>query len=322
MTWLVTGGCGYIGAHVVSELIKDQVDVIVLDENKFSDGRIPQQARIINANLNQNQTIQRIFTDYEITGVVHIAARKMVGQSIEKPLYYWKENVGGFINLLSAMQTNSVKNLVFSSSAAVYGQPNSSFGELTNEEAPRNPINPYGQTKFAGEMLSEAMSQSDGLKVAALRYFNVAGAGRPELGDQYVSNLVPIVFDALGRGEQPIVFGDDYSTPDGTCIRDYVHVQDLAEAHVSAMNFVENSAPGFTAINIGTGIGASVFDVLNMIQEVTGIEISPIHAPRRLGDPAALVADVSKAKEILNWSSKRNLKDMITSSWDAWQFHK
>jgi UDP-glucose 4-epimerase len=322
MVWLVTGGAGYIGAHVVTELVNSNVDVIVLDEDKFSDGRLPQQARIINANLNQNQTVQRIFSDYEIAGVIHIAARKMVGQSIEKPLYYWKENVSGFINLLSAMQAHQVKNLVFSSSAAVYGQPESVGIELVNEEYPTMPINPYGQTKLAGEMVSEAMANSDGLKVAALRYFNVAGAGYPELGDKFASNLVPIVFDAIDRGAQPIVFGDDYSTPDGSCIRDYVHVQDLAEAHVAAMNFVETSEPGFTAINIGTGVGASVFEVLNMIQEVTGMDVSPVQAPRREGDPAALVADVSKAKQVLNWSSSRNLKEIIESAWEAWQFQK
>jgi UDP-glucose 4-epimerase len=221
------------------------------------------------------------------------------------------------------MKRHDVKNFVFSSSAAVYGQPDVPVGTLITENVECNPINPYGATKLEGEVLSRAMAESDGLKVAALRYFNVAGAGRPELGDQYIFNLVPIVFDALDRGEQPMVFGDDYNTPDGSCIRDYVHVQDLAEAHVAAMDFVEKSDPGFTAINIGTGKGASVFEVLDMMQEVTGRDISAIHADRRAGDPAALVADISKAKEILNWSSSRDLKDIVSSAWDAWQLgHK
>jgi UDP-glucose 4-epimerase len=157
------------------------------------------------------------------------------------------------------------------------------------------------------------------MKVVALRYFNVAGAGRPELGDQYRFNLVPIVFDALERGQQPIVFGNDYSTPDGSCIRDYVHVQDLAEAHISAMDFVENSDPGFMAINIGTGSGASVFEVLSMIQNVTGISIDPTIGQRREGDPAALVADASFAKEVLGWQSSRDLRDIVSSAWGAWK---
>ena len=172
-------------------------------------------------------------------------------------------------------------------------------------------------------MLSKAMADSDGLKVAALRYFNVAGAGRPDLGDQYVFNLVPIVLDALDRGEQPIVFGNDYDTPDGSCIRDYVHVQDLAEAHIAAMDFVEKSDPGFNAINIGTGIGASVYEVLAVIQDVTGVLLDPVIGQRREGDPPALVADVAKATEVLGWNSSRDLREIVSSAWDAWKLgHK
>ena len=172
-------------------------------------------------------------------------------------------------------------------------------------------------------MLSKAMANSDGLKVAALRYFNVAGAGRPDLGDQYIFNLVPIVLDALDRGEQPIVFGNDYDTPDGSCIRDYVHVQDLAQAHIAAMDFVEKSDPGFSAINIGTGTGASVYEVLAMIQEVAGISLDPVIGQRRDGDPPALVADVAKAREVLGWTSSRDLREIVSSAWDAWQLgHK
>jgi UDP-glucose 4-epimerase len=216
-----------------------------------------------------------------------------------------------------------VKNFVFSSSASVYGQPDMPPGTLINEQTPCSPINPYGVTKLEGELLSRAMADSDGLSVAALRYFNAAGAGRPDLGDQYIFNLVPIVFDALERGSQPTVFGNDYSTPDGSCIRDYVHVQDLAEAHIAAMNFVEESDPGFTAMNIGTGSGTSVYEVLEMIQDVTGIAIEPIVGQRREGDPPALVADVSLAKELLSWQSSRDLREIVSSAWDAWQLgHK
>jgi UDP-glucose 4-epimerase len=323
-TWLITGGAGYIGAHIVESANTSGRDVVVLDD--LSTGiasRLGLGIPLAQISLQNVADLDRVFNDVEITGVLHLAAKKRVGESVERPDYYWQENVVGLQNLLDAMKRHDVKNFVFSSSAAVYGQPDVPLGTLINEEIECSPINPYGATKLEGELLSRAMAESDGLRVAALRYFNVAGAGRPELGDQYMFNLVPIVFDALERGKQPLVFGDNYNTPDGSCIRDYVHVQDLADAHVAAMDFVEKSEPGFTTINIGTGTGASVFEVLNMIEDVTGIEISPIHADRRAGDPAALVADVSKAKEILNWSSTRDLRDIVTSAWDAWKLgHK
>jgi UDP-glucose 4-epimerase len=324
LNWLITGGAGYIGAQVIESALDTGRNVIVLDD--LSTGianRLNSQVVIHNFSLQDVPQLNNLFATNAFDGVLHLAAKKRVGESVERPDYYWQENVIGFQNLLSAMKIGGVKNLVFSSSAAVYGQPDVPTGTLITEEIECNPINPYGTTKLEGEVLSRAMAESDGIKVAALRYFNVAGSGRPELGDQYMFNLVPIVFDALERGEQPMVFGDDYNTPDGSCIRDYVHVQDLAEAHVAAMDFVEKSDPGFTAINIGTGTGASVFEVLNMIQDVTGISIDPIIGQRREGDPAALVADVSKAKEILNWSSSRDLKDIVSSAWDAWQLgHK
>jgi len=324
MTWLITGGAGYIGAHVVENTKFSDRDVVVLDD--LSTGiasRLGSGIPLVQISLQHVSDLDRVFQDADITGVLHLAAKKRVGESVERPDYYWQENVVGLQNLLDAMKRHDVKNFVFSSSAAVYGQPDVPFGTLITEDIECNPINPYGATKLEGEVLSAAVAESDGLKVAALRYFNVAGAGRPELGDQYIFNLVPIVFDALDRGEQPMVFGDDYNTPDGSCIRDYVHVQDLAEAHVAAMDFVEKSDPGFTAINIGTGKGASVFEVLRMIENVAGIQISPIHADRRAGDPAALVADVSFAKSVLGWQNSRNLRDIVTSAWEAWKLgHK
>jgi UDP-glucose 4-epimerase len=324
MAWLITGGAGYIGAHVVESTKASGRDVVVLDDLSTGiSSRLGRRVPLVQTSLQNVSDLDRVFTDAEISGVLHLAAKKRVGESVERPEYYWQENVVGLQNLLDAMKRHDVKDFVFSSSAAVYGQPDVPFGTLITEGIECNPISPYGATKLEGEVLSQAMAESDGLKVAALRYFNVAGAGHPELGDQYIFNLVPIVFDALERGEQPLVFGNDYNTPDGSCIRDYVHVQDLAEAHVAAMDFVEDSDSGFTAINIGTGKGASVFELLNMMREVTGREISTIHAGRRAGDPAALVADVSKAKEVLNWESKRDLREIVSSAWDAWQLgHK
>ncbi len=324
MTWLITGGAGYIGAHVVDGTLASGREVVVLDD--LSSGiaaRLNPRTPLIQTSLQNVPEINRIFEDADITGVVHLAAKKRVGESVERPDYYWHENVVGLQNLLLAMKQHGVKNFVFSSSASVYGQPDMPPGTLITEQTPCSPINPYGETKLEGELLSKAMADSDGLKVAALRYFNVAGAGRPDLGDQYIFNLVPIVLDALDRGEQPIVFGNDYDTPDGSCIRDYVHVQDLAEAHIAAIHFVEESDPGFNAINIGTGIGASVYEVLAMIQDVTGVLLDPVIGQRREGDPPALVADVVKATEVLGWNSSRDLREIVSSAWDAWKLgHK
>ena len=320
MTWLITGGAGYIGAHVVENTLASSREVVVLDD--LSSGiatRLSNKVPLVQTSLQDTLGIKRVFEDFDITGVVHLAAKKRVGESVERPDYYWQENVVGLQNLLLAIKQHGVKNFVFSSSASVYGQPDMPPDTLITEQTPCSPINPYGATKLEGELLSKAMANSGGLKVAALRYFNVAGAGRPDLGDQYIFNLVPIVLDALDRGEQPIVFGNDYDTPDGSCIRDYVHVQDLAEAHISAMDFVEKSDPGFTAINIGTGAGASVYEVLGMIQEVTGILLDPVIGQRRDGDPPALVADVTKAREVLGWTSSRDLREIVSSAWDAWK---
>ena len=321
MTWLVTGGAGYIGSHIVQAMDQKGFQVVVVDD--LSSGiasRLSSEIPLVQTSLRNSEALHNVFDTHNISGVVHLAAKKRVGESVERPDYYWQENVGGLQNLLTAMNAHNVKNFVFSSSAAVYGQPVLPDGELITEETQCFPINPYGATKLEGEVLSQAAAESNGLNVVALRYFNVAGAGRPELGDQYIFNLVPIVFDALDRGERPIIFGDDYSTPDGSCVRDYVHVQDLSDAHIAAIEFVEKSATGYIAINIGTGSGASVFEVIQMIQEVTGISIDPIIGSRREGDPVALVADVSLAKDILGWQSNRNLRDIVSSAWEAWHF--
>ena len=320
MTWLITGGAGYIGAHVVRETLKSGRNVVILDD--MSTGiatRIPDGVTLEEVTLVDKAGVEAVFAKHEITGVLHLAARKQVGESVEKPLYYWDENINGLTHLVGAMKNSGIKNLVFSSSAAVYGEPDIAPDALITEATHCLPINPYGATKLAGEWIAQALSASDDFHVAALRYFNVAGAGSPQLGDQFILNLVPIVFDALTKGNQPRVFGDDYPTPDGSCIRDYVHVQDLAEAHVAAMDYVERPDTTFAAINIGTGRGASVFEVLDMVREVTGLEVTPERIQRRAGDPAALTADVSRAAQLLDWQSKYDLRDIISSAWTAWQ---
>jgi UDP-glucose 4-epimerase len=323
MTWIVTGGAGYIGAHVVDSAVFGGQGCFVIDD--LSTGvveRLKPRIPFVQKTLQNVTDLDHFFEDSRITGVVHLAAKKRVGESVERPDYYWQENVVGFQNLLNVMLKHNVKNLVFSSSASVYGQPQLQSGTLVTEETICEPINPYGETKLEGERLSRKFAEEHGFKIAALRYFNVAGAGRKDLGDRFTYNLIPIVFDAIDRGEQPVVFGDDYDTPDGSCIRDYVHVQDLADAHIAAIDLVENSVPGFRAINIGTGFGASVFEVIDMISEVTGHSLEPRVVDRRQGDPASLVADVCKAKEVLSWESKYDLRDIVTSAWVAWQFDK
>lgn len=320
MTWLITGGAGYIGAHVVLETLKSGREPLVLDD--LSSGvaaRLPLGVKIERVTLADVKAVESVFAKNKIDGVLHLAAKKQVGESVERPDYYWQENVGGFQNLVNVMKQNDVKNLVFSSSASVYGAPVMERGQTISELENCSPINPYGLTKLEGEIISEALAVSDSFRVAALRYFNVAGAGQPELRDRFAFNLVPIVFEAIDARRSPKVFGDDYNTADGSCIRDYVHVQDLAEAHVAAMDLVESMQPGFEAINIGTGVGASVFEVISMIQDVTGIELDPEIVERRAGDPAALVANVSKANEILGWKSKYDLHRIVESAWNAWE---
>lgn len=320
MTWLITGGAGYIGAHVVAEAMKSGREVVVLDDLSTGiETRIPDGVPFSRVTLTDAQAVHSVFKEHSIHGVLHLAARKQVGESIERPDYYWEENVHGFQNLLDAMSAHSVNKLVFSSSASVYGQPDLAGDEMITETTTCQPINPYGATKLVGEWYAQAKTVSDGMSVAALRYFNVAGAGRPDLGDVITFNLVPIVCEAITKGTSTKIFGDDYPTPDGTCIRDFIHVQDLAEAHVAAMDLVDSQNGKFEAINIGTGRGSSVREVITMLAEVSGHDIAPEIVERRKGDPAALVAEVSKAKEVLQWQSRYDLHDIVSSAWQAWQ---
>jgi UDP-glucose 4-epimerase len=317
MSVLVTGGAGYIGSHVVRLLQNRGEEVVVVDD--FSTGLAERlgDATQIHLNLSSAEAIETlgdVMREYGVTSVIHLAARKQVGQSVEQPEEYYLQNIGGMANLLSAMRQNGVTRLVFSSSAATYGMPDV---PAVTEDLDCRPINPYGETKLVGEWLAADAARAWGLRHANLRYFNVAGAGWPDLADTAVLNLVPIVFAALREGRAPKVFGDDYATPDGSCVRDYVHVLDLAEAHLAALDYLDTDEREHSTFNVGTGTGSSVFEVIDEIRRVTGQNFDIDVTPRRAGDPPFLCADVSRIENTLGWKAKNGLAEIIESAWAA-----
>ena len=315
-TWLVTGGAGYIGGHVVRALQDSGRSVVVLDD--FSSGHVrtvPADVPIVRASVGDVVAVSGALQEFDVDGVVHLAAKKAAGESVHMPLYYFAENVGGMIGLLQAMQDTGVNKFVYSSSAAVYGTPTSN---PITEDFPLQPESPYGQTKVIGEWMVADQTTVTGMSWVALRYFNVAGAGSDELGDSSVNNLIPMVFRALSRGERPQIFGDDYPTPDGTCIRDYIHVVDLAEAHVAAVNLCETTQAA-DVFNVGRGHGSSVRQVMDVISAVIGRDVDPEVVSRRLGDPPASTAATDRIAGKLGWQSRYELDDMISSAWSAWR---
>lgn len=253
-----------------------------------------------------------------MTGVVHLAARKQVGESVAEPTLYYQDNVGGLATLLEAVAGAGVKRFVFSSSAAVYGNPDV---DLITEGTPCAPMSPYGETKLTGEWLVRATGRAHGISTVCLRYFNVAGAASPELADTGIFNIIPMVFDRLTHGEAPRIFGDDYPTPDGTCVRDYIHVADLAEAHLAAARRLTESASSDLTVNIGRGEGVSVRELLALIAEVTGTTLEPVVEPRRPGDAPRAVASAALAAEQLGWVARREVREMVESAWRGWLLH-
>ncbi|MGW3940731.1 UDP-glucose 4-epimerase GalE [Streptomyces phaeochromogenes] len=320
MTWLITGGAGYIGAHVVRAMTEAGERAVVYDD--LSTGiaeRVPDGVPLVVGSTLDGERVARALNDHTVTGVVHLAAKKQVGESVDLPLHYYRENVEGLRVLLQAVTAAAVPSFVFSSSAAVYGMPSAAReGALVTEETPCVPMSPYGETKLAGEWLVRATGRAHGLSTASLRYFNVAGAAAPELADTGVFNLIPMVFEKLTEGVPPRVFGDDYPTPDGTCVRDYIHVADLAEAHVAAARRLA-AAPGTDlTLNIGRGEGVSVREMIDRINEVTGHTLAPTVTPRRPGDPPRVVASADRIAAELAWKAKYDVHDMITSAWEGW----
>ena len=317
MTWLLTGGAGYIGAHIVRAFQAIDLPVVVLDD--LSAGvreNVPDDVPFVEAAVQDAAAVRAAVRDHGVTGLLHLAAKKAVGESVEKPLFYWDENVGGMTRLLQACVDEGVERFLFSSSAAVYGTPPV---EHVTEDTPTAPLSPYGETKLAGEWLLRdlAVAQPQ-LRWSALRYFNVAGTGSPELSDRSVANLIPMTFAALSEGRKPQLFGDDYDTRDGSCIRDYIHVVDLADAHAAAARRLDEGPLG-EVYNVGRGEGVTVKEVFATVREVTGIDFEVDVAARRAGDPAAYFADPAKATEQLSWTAQRGLKEMVASAWEGWQ---
>lgn len=317
MTWMITGGAGYIGAHVARVMAGAGERVVVVDD--VSSGvpeRLPADIPLVRGTSLDGDLVRRVCAEHAVTGVVHLAARKQVGESVEQPLRYYRENVGGLTTLLEAVVDAGVQRFVFSSSAAVYGNPPDA--DLVAEDTPCAPVSPYGETKLAGEWLVRAAGKAHGLTTTCLRYFNVAGAASPELADTGVFNVVPMVFDRLTRGEAPRIFGTDHPTPDGTCVRDYIHVSDLAEAHLAAARRPVEPGGDLT-VNIGRGEGVSVRELLTVIAEVTGDHREPLVEPRRAGDAPRAVADVRLAAKELGFGAGRGVREMVESAWAGWR---
>jgi UDP-glucose 4-epimerase len=310
---LVVGGAGYIGAHVAYLLQENGYGVRIYDD--FSNGlksRIDGKfSDVVIGDVLDRQAL--ISACEGIDAVIHLAAKKAVGESVDNPLKYYENNVGGTLNLLAAMSLKGVKRIVFSSTAAVYA-PSEKLA-ITEDDL-TEPLSPYGQTKLLSEKLISAVAKAENLSAISLRYFNVVGALRDEFADNSKDNLVPKVFAALKAGKNPEIYGSDYPTKDGSCIRDYIHVSDLAKAHLVALEkvFATNVDEVY---NVGSGTGYSVTEMINQIAESIGKSITPTLSPRRPGDTAQLIASIAKIERDLGWKPERSLKEMIDSAWQA-----
>ncbi|KGM98006.1 UDP-glucose 4-epimerase [Clostridium novyi A str. 4552] len=320
MSILVCGGAGYIGSHMVAHLLENKKDVVILDNLSTGHKSSLLGGKFYKGNLQDDKLLDKIFSENKVESVIDFAAFSLVGESVQEPLKYFNNNITSTISLLNAMKKHNIKNIVFSSTAATYGEPKNIPIKETDLTIPTNP---YGESKLAVEKILKWCDNAYGIKYTVLRYFNAAGAhidGKIGEAHNPESHLIPIVLQvALGKRKKIMIFGNDYNTPDGTCIRDYIHVSDLASAHLLALNRL-NMGKGSAIFNLGNGSGFSVKEVVDMCKNVTKVNIPFEIAPRRLGDPAILIASAEKAKKELHWIPKYNSLESIIST--AWEWHK
>lgn len=321
-TILVAGGAGYIGSHTVKYLLKNNYNVVVVDNLVYGHAEAVLTPNFEHIDLSDKEALDKVFKKYKPDAVIHFAAYTYVGESVKEPKKYYHNNVINTINLLDTMLENGVKNIVFSSTCATYGNPQ--YMPM-DEKHPQFPINPYGKTKLMVEKIMQDYHSAYGLKYVALRYFNAAGGdAEGQLGESHdpETHLIPLVLKAIkGEISQITVFGTDYETPDGTCIRDYIHVEDLADAHMLAVEKLLSGGESY-CINLGTGIGNSVKEIIDVSQIVTRKKVPVVYGERREGDPAILYAANSTAKEVLGWSPKyTDIEEIIKTAW-IWEQNK
>jgi len=320
MAILITGGAGYIGSHTVKELLKTNREIVIFDNlSRGHHEAIPVGVKFEKIDILNRDLLLKALIKYNIDSIIHFAAFAYVEESVRNPELYYRNNVNGSFNLINSAVIAGVKRFIFSSTCSVYGNPNKIPIDETTEV---NPINPYAKTKLLVENKIREVSEVTGMKYVILRYFNAAGDSPDgEIGESHdpEPHLIPrVMYSALGKLNNLKIYGDDYPTKDGTCIRDYIHVTDLANAHLKALEYIENDNESII-LNLGTGEGYSVSEIIEKAREITGVDIKAEIDLRREGDPAILVADNKKAKKVLNWNPQFGLKEIIQT---AWNWHK
>ncbi len=312
----MTGGAGYIGAHVVRSLQQQGMTPVVLDDLSSGLARfVPAEVPFVQADINDTAAVAATMREHGCVGVIHVAGYKYAGVSVQRPLHTYTQNVTGTASVLAAMEAADVNHIVFSSSAAVFGTPDT---DLVTEDSPTRPESPYGESKLIGEwLIADVAKARPGFTGVSLRYFNVVGSATDAVYDASPHNLFPLVIEALLAGRTPRINGVDYPTPDGTCVRDYVHVGDLADTHVAAAQALLAGRALKPAYNLGSGTGLSVRQIMDAMAEVSGVAFTPEIAPRRPGDPARIVADGSAAAADLGWKMSYSLSEMVSTAWSA-----
>lgn len=333
MKVLVTGGIGFIGSHTIVELQQAGHEVVAIDNLENSNRQVVQNIQtitgtpfdFIEADIRNKAALEAVFSNHTIDAVIHFAAYKAVGESVQKPLAYYENNIGGTINLIETMQRHGVDKLVFSSSCTVYGDVQAHELPITENSPVVKANSPYGNTKKICEEILQDVANASSTKIVSLRYFNPIGAHDSaligELPNGIPNNLVPFITQtAIGKRSSLTVFGNDYPTRDGSCIRDYIHVVDLAKAHVKAIDLLINSTTGYDVFNIGTGTGNTVLEIVKTFEKISGQRLNYTIGPRRAGDVVQIYAGCDKARKKLNWKAERSLENALETAW-KWEKH-